>query len=100
MSEILWVRHCMFVLGPPGSGKTTVWRTLAKSLTERGELCEYDTLNPKAVTSDELFGSYTKTKEWKNGVLSIFMRNQSRNEERFRPHHKHKWTILDGDVDP
>ncbi len=34
-----------------------------------------DTVNPKAVTSDELFGSYTKTKEWKNGVLSMFMKN-------------------------
>ena len=28
LSEILEVRHCCFVLGPPGSGKTVVWKTL------------------------------------------------------------------------
>lgn len=44
-------------------------------MTNKGEDCEYDTLNPKAVTSDELFGCYTKTKEWKNGVLSMIMKN-------------------------
>jgi dynein heavy chain len=32
-------------------------------------------LNPKAVTSDELFGTYTKTKEWKNGVIAVIMKH-------------------------
>jgi dynein heavy chain len=41
---------------------------------------EHDTLNPKAVTADELFGSYSKTKEWKNGVLSVIMKNQNKCE--------------------
>lgn len=75
LAEILEVRHCCFVIGPPGSGKTTVWKTLAKSFDKSGEPCEYDTLNPKAVTSDELFGAYTKSKEWKNGVISVIMKN-------------------------
>jgi dynein heavy chain len=44
-------------------------------MINRGEPAEYDTLNPKAVTSDELFGAYTKSKEWKNGVLSVIMKN-------------------------
>jgi len=30
LSEILVVRHCCFIIGPPGCGKTTVWQTLAK----------------------------------------------------------------------
>ena len=38
-------------------------------------LAGFDTLNPKAVTSDELYGCYSKTKEWKNGVLSMIMKN-------------------------
>ena len=65
-----------------------------------GEDCEYDTLNPKAVTSDELFGAYTKTKEWRNGVLAVIMKNQKNNEERYKDTHKQKYTILDGDIDP
>ena len=26
--EILDVRHCMFIIGPAGCGKTTVWKNL------------------------------------------------------------------------
>ena len=100
LSEILEVRHCCFVIGPPGSGKTTVWKTLAKTFINKGEENEYDTLNPKAVTSDELFGCYSKSKEWKNGVLSMIMKNQNKNEDKYRQHQKHKWSILDGDIDP
>jgi len=74
LSEILEVRHCCFVIGPPGCGKTAVWKTLVRSYINNKQECEYDTLNPKAVTSDELFGAYTKSKEWKNGVLSVIMR--------------------------
>lgn len=89
LAEILEVRHCCFVIGPPGCGKTAVWKTLAKTLgkPEKGsdkEICEYDTLNPKAVTSDELFGCYSKTKEWRNGVLSMIMKNQNKCEEKYK----------------
>ena len=28
MAEILEVRHCIFVVGPPGCGKSAVWTTL------------------------------------------------------------------------
>ena len=28
MAEILEVRHCIFVVGPPGCGKSAVWQTL------------------------------------------------------------------------
>ena len=75
MKEIMEVRHCIFVIGPPGCGKTAVWKTLIRLQNNMGEVTSYDTLNPKAVTSDELFGCYSKTKEWKNGVLSMIMKN-------------------------
>lgn len=32
----------------------------------------------QAVTSDELYGYMTLAKEWKDGVLSIIMRNMSK----------------------
>ena len=56
-------------------------------------------MNPKAVNVDELFGCYTKTKEWRNGVLSVILKNQNKCEEKYKKSHVHKWTILDGDVD-
>lgn len=77
-----------------------MWKTLVRSHINNKQECEYDTLNPKAVTSDELFGAYTKSKEWKNGVLSVIMRNQVKNEDKYKQHQTHKWSILDGDIDP
>jgi dynein heavy chain len=41
-----------------------------------------------------------KTKEWKDGVLSVIMRDMNKNQGRYKPEHKFKWIILDGDVDP
>jgi len=61
----------------------------------------WDIVDPKAVTSDELFGCMNpKTKEWKDGVLSVIMRDMKNNMARFKPSQKYKWAVLDGDVDP
>ena len=43
----------------------------------------WDMVDPKAVTSDELYGFMNvKTKEWKDGVLSVMMREMNKNEGR------------------
>jgi len=31
LSELLEIRHCVFVMGPPGSGKSQTWKMLAKA---------------------------------------------------------------------
>ena len=54
--EILQVRHCMFIIGNAGSAKTTIWKILAEALNHLGQKTVYDFADPKAVTSDELFG--------------------------------------------
>lgn len=41
-----------------------------------------------------------KTKEWRDGVLSVMMRDMSKNQNKFKEKHLYKWVILDGDVDP
>jgi len=85
-AEILVVRHCMFIIGNPGCAKSTIWKVLAKTLTNDGHETVYDIIDPKAVTADELYGCMNpKTKEWKDGVLSVIMRDMNKNNGRFNP---------------
>lgn len=41
----------------------------------------------------------TLAKEWKDGVLSIIMRNMSKEWAPFGLHQDMKWVVLDGDID-
>ncbi|CBZ52391.1 hypothetical protein NCLIV_021800 [Neospora caninum Liverpool] len=99
LHEILSVRHCVFVLGPPGCSKSRVWKTLNKALISTGQEAVFEALNPKAVSSSELYGYMTATKEWKDGAIAVIMRNMSKERGRFKASHLHKWIVLDGDID-
>jgi dynein heavy chain len=67
------------LIGVPGTAKSAVWKNLSDSLTQRKWITAWDIVDPKAVTSDELFGCMnTKTKEWKDGVLSVIMRDMNK----------------------
>jgi len=37
LSELLEIRHCVFLMGPPAAGKTTTWRVLAKANEKDGK---------------------------------------------------------------
>ena len=101
--ELLNVRHSVMLLGPAGSAKTTIWKTLqgAHNLDTRKNTCVAETVNPKAVTGDELYGYMTLAKDWKDGVLSIIMRGMSKNfaDQGFHDYQTYKWVVLDGDID-
>ena len=101
--ELLKVRHSVMLLGPAGCGKTTIWKTLrdAQNLDKAQKVCVSETVNPKAVTGNELYGYMTLGKDWKDGVLSIIMRGMSKNlaEQGFHDHETSKWIVLDGDID-
>jgi dynein heavy chain len=97
--DILFVRHCCFIIGPPGSSKTEVWKSLLESVKSIGQDGRFETLNPKAITSDELYGIMTKTKEWRDGAIAVVMRNMSKEMNGYTSEHQHKWVILDGDID-
>jgi dynein heavy chain len=85
LSEILEVRHSVFIIGNPGSAKTSVWKILANSYTASGRETIFENADPKSVTSDELFGCMNpKTKEWKDGVLSVIMRDMVKNNGPYR----------------
>jgi dynein heavy chain len=89
------------VVGNTGSGKTVCWKTLQRALTKLFNdkvepfraVHEY-VLNPKAITNDELFGNYDKGREWKNGVLSVCMKEAAVDSSPDL-----KWIVCDGPVD-
>ncbi|CAH1986860.1 unnamed protein product [Acanthoscelides obtectus] len=96
LEELLEVRHSVFIVGNAGTGKTEVWKTLFKTYVNIKRKPVYNDLNPKAVTNDELFGIINPaTREWKDGLLSVLMRDQA-NLQGENP----KWIVLDGDIDP
>jgi len=95
LEELLEIRHCVFVMGPPGAGKSQCWRTLAEARTLRGDKTKCVDINPKAVKTEELYGYISMaTREWKDGLLSKVMRDLGE-----IPDEKPKWIILDGDLD-
>jgi len=101
LAEILVVRHSCFIIGTTGCSKSAVWKTLAESFKAMGRDTYYETIDPKAIVADELYGFMNpKTNEWKDGVLSVIMRNMNKCLPPYKETHKMKWVILDGDVDP
>jgi dynein heavy chain len=107
--ELLDVRHSVMLLGPTGCGKTTIWKTLVnahnwdseKQAYKPKKTCVFETVNPKSVTGDELYGYMTLAKDWKDGVLSIIMRGMAKNiaDQGFHEYQSYKWVALDGDID-
>lgn len=96
LHELLEVRHSVFLVGSAGTGKTTIWRTLFKTMENEGKRPMYNDLNPKGVSNDELYGIINPvTREWRDGLFSKLMREQMNH-----PADGPKWLILDGDIDP
>lgn len=94
LEELLAIRHCVFVMGPPGSGKSQCWQTLQGARNILGRKTKFVDLDPKAVSPEELYGYvHPATRDWKDGLLSKIMRDlaSEQNEDN-------KWIILDGDL--
>ncbi|KFO26066.1 Dynein heavy chain 11, axonemal [Fukomys damarensis] len=90
LEELLAVRHSVFVVGNAGTGKSKILRTLNRTYVHMKQKPVWNDLNPKAVTTDELFGFiHHATREWKDGK-----------EQANLTHAGPKWIVLDGDVDP
>jgi len=95
LGELLEIRHCVFVMGPPGAGKSETWKMLAKSQDKQGQKTTWVDLNPKVTSTNELYGVVLlATREWKDGLMSYTMRRLGN-----IPDSNPKWIILDGDLD-
>ncbi|KAL1023853.1 hypothetical protein UPYG_G00047240 [Umbra pygmaea] len=104
--ETMMVRHGVMLVGPTGSGKTTVYTILADTLGKlyqegHGEHNPFYlpvttcVLNPKSVTMGELYGEVNQlTLEWRDGLMALSVRAASK-----RPLSDHKWIVSDGPVD-
>ena len=96
LGELMEIRHCIFVMGNPGAGKSSTWKVLARANEKSGRKTTIFDLDPKVVDTRNLYG-YTNltTKEWKNGLLSHYMQLISEELTDGDP----KWIVLDGDLD-
>jgi dynein heavy chain len=95
LGELLEIRHCVFTMGNPGSGKSSTWKTLAKAQDRDNKKTVVVDLDPKVGSTNELYGYVLlSTREWKDGLLSKTMRDLSQ-----APGTNPKWIILDGDLD-
>jgi dynein heavy chain, axonemal len=99
--ELLDIRHSVIILGPAGCGKTNIWKVLAmaRNLGLPKPSTVYDVLNPKVLSTDELYGYMTLAKDWRDGALSIIFRNMSMNYSPYHHSQTSKWLVLDGDID-
>ncbi|XP_067839723.1 dynein axonemal heavy chain 6 [Heptranchias perlo] len=102
--ETMIVRHGVMLVGPTGSGKTTVYQILAETLGTLHSAGEIDpsyqpvktyVLNPKSITMGELYGEINSlTLEWNDGLMALSVRAAVNDETE-----EHKWIISDGPVD-
>ncbi|KAE9420714.1 hypothetical protein Angca_008064, partial [Angiostrongylus cantonensis] len=93
--EQLRQRIGVVVVGPTGSGKSTIWRVLKKAQLAAGVALRTVSFNPKAMNRMRLLGHMDiDTREWSDGILTMAAR------EVIKDTSVHTWIIFDGDVDP
>lgn len=91
-------RHTTMVVGPTGSGKSVIINTLASALKEESGIpTKIDTINPKMVTLNELYGVLDPdSRDWTDGLLSKTFKDAN---TEIPGRTERRWIIYDGDVD-
>lgn len=102
--ETMCVRWGVMLVGHAGSGKTSILHCLAGTLSKLYEKnihgpnfrpVRLQTLNPKSITLDELYGSVDlQTLEWRDGLLGLAVRSAVNVTAEI-----HQWIVCDGPVD-
>jgi len=93
--ETSTVRHGFMVVGPAGCGKSCIIQVLLDSLTECGTPHRTCRMNPKAITSQEMYGvKDVISDEWTPGVFASIWQKFNNRALKFTT-----WIICDGPVD-
>jgi dynein heavy chain len=91
LDELLAIRHCVFVMGPAGAGKSVTWKMLARARDDKDpqQKVYIAHLNPKVIPTEVLYGHIMlQSREWKDGLLSSIMRDLGQLEDD-----KPKWYV-------
>ena len=95
--ETSLVRHGFMVVGPVGSGKTTIMNTLTDALSSPsiGQQHKITRMNPKSVTGQQMYGVMNNiTGEWIPGVFSQIWKKCNDRKNKYS-----SWIVCDGPVD-
>ena len=90
------VRHGIMLVGPAGSGKTTILNTLRQALSSTTGIKHNSVrMNPKAIRAEQMFGETEKASgEWLEGVFAaIWAKFNDRARKDIN------WIVCDGPVD-
>jgi dynein heavy chain, axonemal len=85
----------VFIVGNPGTAKSTIWKVLQttngispldETKPDGPKNVTIDAVvDPKHVNSAELYGDMNvKTKEWKDGILAVVMRDMKNNTAPYK----------------
>jgi dynein heavy chain 2 len=96
LKESLNQRMGCIIVGPSGSGKSSLWNVLKSAMIKCGQPVSTYVMNPKSMHRDRLLGFMDlDTREWTDGVLTDAARKVVKESPDVQC-----WIICDGDVDP
>ena len=108
LTEALEQRHCVFLVGEAGCGKTTLVKVAREALgVADGAAVRCRWLGPNALPAEELYGRvHEGSGEWAEGHLGRVFKDFSEqggcpaSPSRAAAAVPRKWIVLDGEVDP
>ncbi|XP_013174903.1 PREDICTED: cytoplasmic dynein 2 heavy chain 1-like [Papilio xuthus] len=94
--EQLQQRMGVAIVGPPGSGKSTIRKLLKTALSQQGQSIAEYVIYPKAMSRRWLLGHIEPdTRQWTDGVISSVALQLAT-----QPHEVSSWVVCDGEVEP
>jgi dynein heavy chain len=93
LKDLMVFRHSLFVLGKAGTGKSTLWKIIAKiQEISMGQVVAVHDVFPKVLTIQEFYGGINSDCEWRDGLLTKIVRSLSSQDSY------PQWLVLDGMV--